>query len=83
MTICYHPDQEINREVAQEAIIAESIDIGVGYPPRRWTCPDCGASHSRGHAQAIGQHRCLRCGYVGTGGVMWDPQCELEPKSED
>lgn len=68
-TIVYHPDSEIDAEIAADALEAERVDLAAGYPPRRWTCP-CGASHSRGHVQAIGVHRCLRCGYVGTAGVM-------------
>lgn len=79
--IAYHPDPEINREVAAQALLAETIDLQVGYPPRRWTCP-CGKSHSRGHFNAIGIHRCLWCGYVGPEGVMWDPQAETEPTRE-
>lgn len=71
----YHPNSEINAEVALEVLAAEAADLAAGYPPRPWTCP-CGATHSRGHFQAIGQHRCLSCGYVGTGGVMLDPQTD-------
>ena len=37
-------------------------------------CPECGASHGRGHFQVIGVHRCLGCGYVGDGGVMATPE---------
>lgn len=68
----YHPDHEIAAEVAADAIEAEAADLAAGYPPRAWECPDCGASHARGHFLAIGSHRCLGCGYVGTGGVMAD-----------
>jgi hypothetical protein len=67
----YHPDPEINAEVAQQTLDAEKFDLAAGYPPRRWTCP-CGASHSRGHFGFIGNHRCLRCGYAGDDGVMED-----------
>jgi len=68
----YHPDPEINAEVAKDAMEAEIFDVMVaGYAPRRWTC-DCGASHSRGFFQAPGVHRCLRCGYVGRGGTLDD-----------
>jgi rubredoxin len=70
----YHPDPEINAEVVTMALEAERIDLAAGYPPRRWTCPGCGASHRRGHFQVIGVHRCLACGYVGDGGVMSTPQ---------
>jgi hypothetical protein len=70
-TTCYHPDPEINAEVAADAIEAERADLAAGYPPRRWRCI-CGAEHSRGHISAIGVHRCLACGYTGTGGVMLD-----------
>lgn len=82
MAIEYHPDPDINAGVAQDALDAERADLKAGYPPRRWTCP-CGQSHSRGHFMGqIGVHRCLWCGYVGTGGVMWNPQCEEEPRIE-
>lgn len=67
----YHPDPEINAEIALETLDAERADLALGYPPRRWVC-DCGVSHQRGHFSAIGVHRCLSCGYVGTGGVMTD-----------
>jgi rubredoxin len=66
----YHPDPEINAEVAEAALEAERIDLAAGYPPRRWYCPDCGANHQRGHFMTIGIHRCLGCGYVGEGGTM-------------
>src|SRR5690349_3550747 len=65
--VCYHPDPEINVDVALDVLAAETADLAAGYPPRRWVCP-CGKAHSRGHFLAIGQHRCLSCGYVGTGG---------------
>lgn len=65
----YHPDPEINAEVIADAIAGEIADLAAGYPPKRWVCP-CGASHSRGHFMTIGVHRCLKCGYVGEGGVM-------------
>lgn len=68
----YHPDPAIAAEVAADVLAAEVADLAAGYPPRAWTCPDCGAEHSRGHFLTIGSHRCLRCGYVGTGGVMAD-----------
>jgi hypothetical protein len=69
---CYHPDPEINREVIADAIEAEHADLAAGCPPRRWRCI-CGTEHSRGHvAGTIGVHRCLACGYTGTGGVMLD-----------
>jgi hypothetical protein len=74
----YHPDPEINDAVAAEVLEAEKLDLKAGFMPRRWTCL-CGHSHSRGHFQSIGVHRCLRCGYVGSGGVMWDPQAEDAP----
>ena len=76
--IAYHPDPNINAGVAADVLDAELVDLRIGYPPRRWTCP-CGVSHSRGHSLAIGQHRCLSCGYVGNGGVMWDQQSEAPP----
>jgi rubredoxin len=72
MTV-YHPDPEINAGVAADALDAERADLAAGYPPRRWVCPKCAAEHGRGHFLNIGQHRCLRCGYVGTGGVMVGP----------
>lgn len=70
--IAYHPDPEINAEVAAEAWENEKTDLAAGYPPRWWTCPDCGHGHGRGHFGVIGSHRCLMCGYVGGGGVMSD-----------
>lgn len=66
----YHPDPEINAEIVNQALTAERVDIAAGYAPRWWTCPDCASSHQRGHLYAVGVHRCLGCGYVGTGGVM-------------
>jgi hypothetical protein len=51
---------------------AEVFDLSVGADPSRWEC-ECGAQHGRGHFQAIGIHRCLRCGYVGLGGRLIDP----------
>lgn len=83
MNIAYHPDSEINKGVAAEVLASEVIDLKVGYPPRRWTCPQCALSHSRGHFLSIGSHRCLGCGYVGGGGVMWDPKSELAPVDLD
>ena len=79
-TISYHPDPAINAEVTLDAIEGEKADLAAGYPPRRWTCA-CGASHGRGHFPpgTIGSHRCLACGYAGTGGVMWDPSAEEAP----
>lgn len=67
----YHPDPEINDEIAQQTLEAEISDIRAGFLPRRWICP-CGASHQRGHMWAIGVHRCLSCGYIGNGGIMVD-----------
>lgn len=32
----------------------------------KFTCPTCGASHTRGYANGVDAFRCLRCGYVGT-----------------
>lgn len=66
----YHPDPDIAAEVAAEALAAERADLAAGYSPRRWSCPECSTSHSRGHFMSIGVHRCLRCGYYGDGGVM-------------
>jgi hypothetical protein len=66
----YHPDPEINAGLILDSIAAEAADLRAGYMPRRWRCV-CGAEHSRGHFITIGQHRCLRCGYVGSGGVMF------------
>ena len=70
MEAFYHPDPEINFEITHEAIAAEVADLKIGYPPRWWMCPECGNQHQRGHFMAIGQHRCLWCGYIGTGGIM-------------
>jgi rubredoxin len=70
--VVYHPDPEINAEVAADALEAERADLAAGYPPRRWKCPSCGAEHERGHFMTIGIHRCLGCGYAGPDGVMLD-----------
>jgi hypothetical protein len=66
----YHPDPAINAEVEADALIAERFDLAHGYPPRWWVCPECGASHKRGHFMSIGVHRCLLCGYSGPRGRM-------------
>ena len=66
----YHPDPEINEGIVADSLDAENADLAADYPPRRWEC-ECGASHGRGHFMSIGVHRCLRCGYVGTGGRMF------------
>lgn len=68
----HHPDPEIAASVEQDAREAEAADVAAGYLPRPWTC-DCGRTHSRGHFYAIGTHRCLGCGYVGTGGTLGQP----------
>jgi hypothetical protein len=72
MPLCpqYHPDPEINAEVALERARGELLDIRAGYPVSRWTCPDCGRSHRRGFMPGSLAHRCLWCGYVGTGGFI-------------
>lgn len=67
--IAYHPDPEINAEIIDMAIESEAFETSVGYPPRAWTCV-CGATHNRGSFMTIGTHRCLKCGYIGTEGVM-------------
>jgi hypothetical protein len=67
----YHPEPEINDEIAAETLAIEKADLAAGYMPRRWIC-DCGASHSRGHFGIIGNHRCMNCGYSGDGGIMVD-----------
>lgn len=72
MTV-YHPDPVINTEVAADALEAEVADLAAGYPARRWRC-ECGAEHERGFFQSPGVHRCLACGYVGTGGIMLDDE---------
>lgn len=66
----YHPDPEINAQVAKDALAAEMADLAAGFPARKWTCPQCGRHHSRGFFMTPGVHRCLYCGYVGEGGVM-------------
>lgn len=66
----YHPDPEIDAGIVADALEAEMFDLAAGYPARWWVCPDCANAHRRGHLNAIGQHRCLRCGYVGDGGTM-------------
>lgn len=79
--IAYHPDPIVSADVARDVLAAEVADLAAGLPPRRWTCPECGRSHGRGHFLCIGQHRCLHCGYVGEGGVMWDETEEAPPLS--
>lgn len=69
----YHPDPEISAEVAADVLDAERADLAAGYSPRRWRCPECRTEHDRGHFLGVGQHRCFRCGYVGTGGIMLGP----------
>lgn len=78
----YHPDPVINIAVMADALEAEQFDLAAGYPPRWWTCP-CGAAHQRGHFDAVGNHRCLRCGYAGPGGTMHanDPRSMLEAEA--
>ena len=66
----YHPDPEINDGIAADTLEAEAADLGAGMDPRRWEC-ECGAQHSRGHFMSVGVHRCLGCGYVGSGGRMF------------
>lgn len=68
--LTYHPDPVIAAELAADTLDAERADLAAGYLPRSWSCPGCGASHSRGHFMVIGTHRCLGCGYAGSGGVM-------------
>lgn len=79
--VVYHPDPEINAELIQQAVSVEVFDLSIGYAPRWWVCPDCAASHQRGWFQAVGVHRCLRCGYVGTQGTMHTnrPVAEVNP----
>jgi rubredoxin len=74
VTATYHPDPKVNAEVTADALEAEFADLRAGYPPRRWRCPECETEHSRGHFGAIGVHRCLSCGYAGTGGIMLDEE---------
>jgi hypothetical protein len=69
MSTRYHPDPAINDQVAADALDAERADLAAGYRP--WRCV-CGTEHSRGHFGTVGVHRCLACGYVGTGGVLLD-----------
>lgn len=77
--VAYHPDPEINAGVAADMLEAERADLVAGYPPRRWTCPVCSTAHGRGHFGAIGIHRCLKCGYTGTGGVMEEEGAPASP----
>lgn len=83
MPVAYHPDPEINAAFAAEAAENERLNVGIGYPPSRWMCPDCGRSHARGFFP-LGSvsHRCLGCGYLGDGGVLWDPATEPAPVFE-
>jgi hypothetical protein len=66
------------RELAADTLDAECADLAAGYPPRRWQC-DCGAEHGRGFFLAVGVHRCLGCGYVGTDGVMFGTSNPVPP----
>lgn len=66
----YHPDPDIDAEIRRDALAGERFDLAAGYPARWWVCPSCRASHRRGWFLVEGQHRCLRCGYVGDGGTM-------------
>lgn len=69
----YHPDPEINAEITAEMSEAEHFDLSAGLPARWWHCPECGASHQRGFLPVgTNSHRCLKCGYVGNGGVLLD-----------
>lgn len=68
----YHPDPDIDAGIHEEAQESERRDLDAGYPPRRWRC-GCGAEHGRGHYLTIDTHRCLACGYVGTGGALIGP----------
>lgn len=69
----YHPDPEINDDVAGDAMQGELYSIAAGLPPSPWEC-ECGASHARGFYPVGGMaHRCLRCGYVGANGRLMDP----------
>lgn len=63
----------IQEEIAADERDAEVADVKAGYPPRRWRCV-CGAEHDRGHFQALGVHRCMRCGYAGDGGTLLEPE---------
>ena len=67
----YHPDPSINNEIIEDSTEAELADLAAGYPPKRWRCPKCETVHGRGHFMTFCVHRCLRCGYVGMGGVMF------------
>jgi hypothetical protein len=69
-TVNYHPDPDVDAEVAAEVLEAEKVDLAAGLSPRWWACPQCGNCHKRGHFGAIGNHRCLKCGYTGSGGIM-------------
>jgi hypothetical protein len=73
----YHPDPEINEEIAADAREGEEASLAVGLDPTPWEC-ECGAAHARGHFMVIGSHRCLRCGYVGDGGRLMDPSGFIE-----
>jgi hypothetical protein len=73
----YHPDDEINEGVAQDAREGEAASLAVGLAPSPWEC-ECGAAHDRGHFGVIGNHRCLRCGYSGPGGRLMDPSGFIE-----
>lgn len=66
----YHPDTEINAEIIEQALEAETSDLKAGYPSRWWVCPVCETPHNRGHFGTVGSHRCWKCGYAGGEGTM-------------
>lgn len=68
----YHPDPGINEGVAADAREGEAASLAAGLAPSPWECT-CGAAHGRGPIEGGDLHRCLNCGYVGTGGRLMDP----------
>jgi hypothetical protein len=65
------PATGIVRGGAQHPGLTRRAKIFAGR--HRWECP-CGASHDRGCVDGVSAHRCLKCGYVGEGGKIWDPE---------
>jgi len=67
----YHPDAEINEEIAADVQAGEEANLAAGFLPSPWEC-ECGAQYNRGHT-TLGVHRCLRCGEYRDDGRLLDP----------
>lgn len=80
MTYDYHPDPVVDAQIRADALAGELRDLEVGYPARWWRCPQCQATHRRGFFLGFGQHRCLRCGYVGERGTIHTNRPQEAPR---